>query len=185
MKMIQLKYFLEFFFVSYIVGFTIFAYFSVENNILYPWLFFIMQVSVCVIQSILVYNQLDNMFPPILYSDNDYKNTKITTKEKIVQYVIWIFMILIALFLIFISVVYVINFSTPSGTYYLQTIQASLFFFVIFYFFNEAFGDFSGTAYCDFYQSQNGKDIKYSLVPRTLTDEMMEIYKKEFYFSET
>lgn len=166
-------------FTSYIIGFSIVAKYTEEN--IPPWIFFLLEVSVCIFQTILLYNQLDYLFPQIIFDDTDYKRTRITKTQIFIRYFVFSLLVLLMLFLIFTSIAYVINFSNISGIYYLQIIQTCLAYYVVFYFLNNAFDDFSGQAYCEFYQSQNSKEIKFHFIPMTLTPEMKEIYDNEFY----
>lgn len=173
----------HFILTTYVVGFSLFSNLFYEE-IFYPWFFFLFEISVCIFQSVLLYNQLDYLFPQIIFDDEDYKKIKITRTQKVIRGVIFVFLILIICFLIFSSVLYAINFSNITGIYYLQIIQTSLSYFVVLFFLNIAFDDFSGRAYCEFYQSQNSREIKFHFIPMTLTKEMREIYDNEFYISE-
>ena len=98
---------------------------------------------------------MDFIFPPILFKDNDYKNHRITQTDKITHRVFIFLFILTFLFLQFISVMYILNFQEPSGIYYLQLIQSTLFFCTVFYFLIDASNDYSGHAYYEFIKSSN------------------------------
>jgi len=160
-----------------IVGFSIFSQIVFEEGIMYPWVSFVVQVPLTILMSLLTYNFLDFIFPPILFKDNDYKNHRITKTDKITYYLFLFLFILNFLFLLFISVMYIFNFQNPSGIYYLQLIQTSLFFSTVFYFFIDASTDYPGHAFCDFIQSNNQHEkIKKHFLPRTLTPEMYDLY---------
>lgn len=170
----------EWFSLINIVGFSIFSQIAFEKNFLYPWVSFVVQVPLTILMSVLTYNFLDFIYPPILFKDNDYKNHRITKIDKIKIFLCYFFFILIIFFLLFISVLYVLNFGNASGIYYLQLIQSSLFFSTIFYFLIDAVEDFSGHAYCDYIRTTNQYEkIKKHWLPRTLDKEVLKLYYSE------
>lgn len=161
----------------YIVTFTILSH-IIEIS---PWVFFMCEIFTSVSLCLLTYNQLDNIFPPILHRDSDYKKMRITKKDYFFYFLFIIIFFLLVFFILFLSVLYVINFSIPSGFFYLSLMRTMIYFCVIFYFLSESFNDFSGHAYCEYYASKNSKKIKKHFLPRTLTEEMMKIYEGEFF----
>lgn len=177
----MIKIFLEIFLLSYAIAVPILIYFGRESNFNYQWIFFISQIINLLFQTIFVYNILDNIYPPILHSFDDYE---VTLKAKVAKIAIYIFMILTFVFSLFVTAMYVINFEYSTGNYYLQLLQPCFFFFTCMYFLNDAFSDYAGWSYCLYYQSRNHREIKYHWIPRTLTDEMNEIYENEYYFGE-
>lgn len=163
-----------------VTGFSIFFYIYNEKNIEYPWLFFIVELFSCIITSLTVYNQLDNIYPPVLFDDKIYKN-KISFSRKTVIWSIYCALILLTMFLLFLSALYVINFRFISGILYLQLIHSVIFFSTILFFLNNVMSDFSGHAYCEAYQSQTSEKIKFHWIPRTLNEEMMKMYLNDPY----
>ena len=115
---------------SYIIGFTIYS----RIWDISPWIFFVCEVFVCVSLSILTYNQLDTIFPAILYKDKDYRKMRITMKDYFFYFLSVVIFLLLVIFSLFLSVLYVINFSMPSGVFYFSLLQAVMYFAVIFYF---------------------------------------------------
>lgn len=164
----------------FVTGFSIFFYIYNEKNIEYPWLFFIIELFSCIVTSLTVYNQLDNIYPPVLFDDKIYRK-KISFSRKFIMWLIYGFLLLFTMFLLFLSALYVINFRFISGVLYLQLIHSIIFFSTILFFLNNVMSDFSGHAYCEAYQSQTSERIKYHWIPRTLNDEMMTIYMNDPY----
>lgn len=175
----MIKILFEILLLIYIALAPVLIYMGHEINFDYNWILFIMQIINLLSQTIFTYNILDNIYPPILYSFESYE---VSTCVNFTRVVIFIFMILTSLFSLFITAMYVINFEYSSGNYYLQLLQPSFFFATCFYFFNDAFSDFSGWSYTLYYQGLNHREIKFHWIPRTLTEEMNEIYEGEYYF---
>lgn len=162
----------------YVIFTPIFIYLGQKNNMNYSWIYFASEIFACLIQSVFIYNILDNLYPTIIYDFSDYK---VKTRTKILKFFIFLFMLLIVLFTFFVTSLYIMNFEYISGNYYLQLLQPCFFFLITVYFLGDAFSDYSGWSYCDFYQSYNGKEINYHWIPRTLTTEMKETYDNECY----
>ena len=163
-----------------IVGFSIFSQISLKEELLYPWISFVVQVPLSLLMSFLTFNFLDYIFIPILYKDYDYKTHNLTLKDKVQYYVFAFLFFSTLIFLLFVTVLYILNFQKPSGIYYLQLIQAMLFFCTVFYFLMDGSDDFSGHAYCDRLMRLNQKEkITFHWLPRTLTKEMLELNAME------
>ena len=177
----MIKIFFEISSLVYTTVVPILIYLGRENNFNYQWIFFIAETINLLIQTIFVYNILDNIYPPILHAFDEYQ---LSMKTKIIKYSILVFLILITLFSLFITSMYVINFEYISGNYYLQLLQPCFFAFTCFYFLNDAFSDYAGWTYCMYYQSRNERKIKFHWIPRTLESEMQKIYNGEYYFGE-
>jgi len=182
--------------IGFLIQIIIFLYISIFTcvskyyqfngiDFMSPTVFFLNQIPICILQTFLLYSNLNCIFPQVIYKDDDYKKIKRTLTQKIIKYFFFSCMILDILLILFTTSVYIINFLNDTSFFYLQLIQFEMGYFVIFYFFNSAFSDFSGQAYCEYYQSQNSERVKFSLIPMTLTWEMRQIYNDEFYIPNT
>lgn len=174
--------YLDFFGSLIVVLYSIVIKFLYEKEIyLPPWLSFLNEIFLFIIEVLIIQHQLEEMFPKIIFEYEDYKKTKETICQKIIKILLFVFLICQILFLFFISFLYITNFSNPNGFFYLQMCRCVWVFITITLFFYEGFKDFSGHSYTEFFQSQNQREVPFSFLPRTLVPEIMEIYKQEFY----
>ena len=79
------------------------------------------------------------------------------------------------------TIIFVENVENELGAVAFHVISFALLSFTLVAFLRDAFSDHSGHAYCDFLDRHNNAKATRCVLPSSLCDAEMEIYKREFY----
>jgi hypothetical protein len=160
------------------IGYLCFSYFAFKNEMYSIWLHFILTILSTMIQVTACHIEMQELFPMIIYDDEDYTPT---TLELITKFILRLLYILTFLVLLFIAQLFLFASDTPYGLYLLQTLSLGLIFISILHYVLDGFSHYAGHAYTTSIMKNNSNERSFSLLPASITNDTMEIYMRDYY----
>jgi len=159
------------------IAYSAFVYVSLLNDgIMNIWIQFAGTSLTTFFKAVVIYSELQEKYPTIIYSDKDYD---IPLKLKIIKIILWIFFFVVLAFLAYLSFLFVLNSENPVGALILEVAGMISIFLITHAFILNGHSSYSGNAYCDGRMMHTNNTIKYCFIPASLTAEQLEIYKRE------
>ena len=162
------------------LGYSCFSYASLFGERIDPWMDFILKCISVLLQTIVVYVDMHRTFPMVVFQDTGYEATSSVIAAK---WVLAGFYVLIVGSMLVSTVVFVQNVENELGAVCFNLIGFCLISFTLVAFLRDAYTDCSGHAYCDFLDGRNNVKTKRAWLPCTLCNEVMDIYKREFFLN--
>lgn len=128
------------------------------------------------IQSYIVYAELQEKYPTIIFEDDDYV---VPCRLQTIKVILWIIFSLMLALLVYCIHVFVINSETIFGFVILQFMSFLSIVLVILSFILNGYSCYCGNAYCDKRMLATNKKINYCFIPSSLNEDQLTIYKEE------
>lgn len=171
-----LRYALTFIALAY----TPFAYLSLTNGMMSRWIHFIIISFTTTLEAVVIYLELQEKFPMVVYDDRDYEPT---CGMLMAYYTFYVLYLLLMIGVGVLSVIFIVAEENVSIVV-LQLMSFMTVIIVTLYYIVYGLSQYSGNAYVDFRLRYNHGNIDYSWLPFSLTPDQMKIYKEEYRFDD-
>lgn len=160
--------------------YSMYVYTSLNNDMINVWHLMFYPSLQLTVQLCVVHVSLNTTFPSVIYDTSSYPTPRSIT---VLIYVLYAVSIMLILYGLFASILFVEAIDTLIAIATYQLIQIIIIICTSISFFTDSLPYCTGWAYSRYLETHNYPDTKYAILPFTLPEHEMEIYLGEKFLS--